>query len=156
MKKRNLINLLIGNLALVTMVSGCAAANQSELLEMINQGDQIEIEVAVPINEEQGTEESITWEELASLTTNDTLRSEWDDILGIINTETGKNGVLYVDVTGVNNNNNTLQMALHNRAFVKLMEDEDSLLELAEASMSILYTRILSTKAKKHRARFIG
>ena len=136
MKKRNLINLLIGNLALVTMVSGCAAANQSELLEMINQGDQIEIEVAVPINEEQGTEESITWEELASLTTNDTLRSEWDDILGIINTETGKNGVLYVDVTGVNNNNNTLQMALHNRAFVKLMEDEDSLLELAEASMS--------------------
>lgn len=136
MKKRNLINLLIGNLALVTMVSGCAAANQSEMLQMINNGDQIEIEVAVPINEEQGTVESITWEELASLTTNDTLRSEWDDILGIINTETGKNGVLYVDVTGVNNNNNTLQMALHNRAFVKLMEDEDSLLELAEASMS--------------------
>ncbi len=129
----------IPTLTLVIIASqlmGCAAANQSELLEMINQGDQIEIEVAVPINEEQGTEESITWEELASLTTNDTLRSEWDDILGIINTETGKNGVLYVDVTGVNNNNNTLQMALHNRAFVKLMEDEDSLLELAEASMS--------------------
>ena len=129
----------IPTLTLVIIASqlmGCAAANQSELLEMINQGDQIEIEVAIPINEEQGTEESITWEELASLTTNDTLRSEWDDILGIINTETGKNGVLYVDVTGVNNNNNTLQMALHNRAFVKLMEDEDSLLELAEASMS--------------------
>ena len=129
----------IPTLTLVIIASqlmGCAAANQSELLDMINQGDQIEIEVAVPINEEQGTEESITWEELASLTTNDTLRSEWDDILGIINTETGKNGVLYVDVTGVNNNNNTLQMALHNRAFVKLMEDEDSLLELAEASMS--------------------
>ena len=105
--------------------------NQSELLQMINQGDSIEIEVAVPLNEEQGTENQMIWEELASLTTNPEIRKSWDDTLGIINTDTGKNGVLYVGVGGENDNNNTLHVALHNREFLKQLENEDTVNSLA-------------------------
>ena len=138
MKKRNLINLLIGNLALVTMVSGCAAANQSEMLQMINNGDQIEIEVAVPAfaEQEQGEQSQLTWIELSNLETNDTLRDSWDDLLLITSTETGKNGIFYVNNEGVNVNNNTLQMVLHNRAFVKYLESEDGIADLAEGAIN--------------------
>ena len=116
---------------IASQLMGCAAANQNELLQMLQQGDAIEIEVAVPISEEQGTESSILWEQLALLETNETLRSSWDDQLGITVTDTGKNGMLYVDVDGNNVNNNTLRMALHNREFAKLFEDENSMLELS-------------------------
>lgn len=138
MKKRNLINLLIGNLALVTMVSGCAAANQSEMLQMINNGDQIEIEVAVPAfaEQEQGEQSQLTWIELSNLETNDTLRDSWDNLLLITSTETGKNGIFYVNNEGVNVNNNTLQMVLHNRAFVKYLESEDGIADLAEGAIN--------------------
>lgn len=121
---------------IASQLCGCAAASQSELLQMINRGEQIEIEVAVPLNEEQGTEQSILWEQLASLTTNPTLRSAWDDTLLITKTDTGKNGVLYVNTSGENDNNNTLAVALHNRAFLQYLESVDTLETLAEAAMS--------------------
>jgi hypothetical protein len=125
--------LAIGILATAQLMS-CASASQSELLSMINQGQAIEIEVATPINEEQGTEQSLDWEQLALLTTNPDLRKSMDDILMISNTDTGKNGVLYVNSDGENEPNNTLRVALHNREFVKFLEDDSSLSELAEAA----------------------
>lgn len=117
---------------IASQLMGCAAANQNELLQMIqNGGEAIEIEVAVPLSEEQGTESSIIWEQLALLATNDTLRDSWDDTLGITVTDTGKNGILYVDAEGKNEPNNTLRVALHNREFAKLFEEENSRLELS-------------------------
>ncbi len=118
---------------IASQLMGCAAASQSELLQMINQGDAIEIEIATPINEEQGTESALDWEELALLTTNPDLRKSWDSILNITTTDTGKNGVLYVDADGNNEPNNTLRVALHNREFLKYLDSETDTLTLAEA-----------------------
>lgn len=128
--------LIIPTLTMVVIASqlmGCAATSQSELLQMLQNGEQIEIEVASPIYEEQGEESQILWEQLALLDTNDVLRKAWDDTLGITNTETGKNGILYVNADGKNEPNNTLRVALHNREFVKFLENESSIIELSEA-----------------------
>ena len=132
----NIKRIVIPTITMVIIASqlmGCAAASQSELLQMINQGDAIEIEIATPINKEQGTESALDWEELAQLTTNPDLRKSWDNTLNITATDTGKNGVLYVDVDGNNEPNNTLRVALHNREFLKYLDSESDTLKLAEA-----------------------
>ena len=118
---------------IASQLMGCAAVTQSELLQMINQGDAIEIEVATPINQEQGTESAIDWQELASLSTNPDLRDSWDDILMITPTDTGKNGVLYVNAEGNNEPNNTLRVALHNSEFLKYLDSEADSLQLSNA-----------------------
>ena len=122
---------------IASQLMGCAAMTQSELLQAINNGDQIEIEVIEPdfVEGEQGQETALSWTELASLTTNADLRSGWDDTLGIIRTDEGKNGVFYVNEAGDNENNNTLKVVMHNRAFVQSLENEDSLTALADASL---------------------
>lgn len=132
----NIKRIVIPTITMVIIASqlmGCAAVSQSELLQMINQGDAIEIEVATPINQEQGTESAIDWQELASLTTNPDLRDSWDDILMITPTDTGKNGVLYVNVDGNNEPNNTLRVALHNSEFLKYLDSEADSLKLSNA-----------------------
>lgn len=75
--------LITGSLAFQLL--GCSAASQSELLSRINQGDQIEIEVAAPAfaESEQGTQSTLSWVELGLLDTNPTMRKDWDDILQI-------------------------------------------------------------------------
>ena len=118
---------------IASQLMGCAAVTQSELLQMINQGDAIEIEVATPINQEQGTESALDWQELASLSTNPDLRKSWDDILMITPTDTGKNGVLYVNAEGNNEPNNTLRVALHNSEFIKYLDSEADSLQLSNA-----------------------
>lgn len=122
---------------IASQLMGCAAMTQSELLQAINNGDQIEIEVIEPdfVVDEQGQETALSWTELASLTTNADLRSGWDDTLGIIRTDEGKNGVFYVNEAGDNENNNTLKVVMHNRAFVQSLESEDNLTALADASL---------------------
>lgn len=122
---------------IASQLMGCAAVSQSELLQMINNAEEIEIEIATPINQEQGTEQTLLWEVLASLQTNETLRKQWDDILGITLNDTGKNGMLYVNAEGNHENNNTLRIALHNRAFQKaLFEEEATQMELVNAALS--------------------
>ena len=122
---------------IASQLMGCAAMTQSELLQAINNGDQIEIEVIEPdfVEDEQGQETALSWTELASLTTNANLPRGWDDTLGIIRTDEGKNGVFYVNEAGDNENNNTLKVVMHNRAFVQSLENEDSLTALADASL---------------------
>ena len=103
---------------------------------MLEQGENIEIEVATPISEEQGEEQSILWEQLALLTSNPELRKAWDDTLSITMTDTGKNGMLYVNESGDNVNNNTLRVALHNREFQKAITDEVTSIELANGTLT--------------------
>ena len=132
--KRKISLLLIGTL-LGTGLTACGS--QSELLQMINAGDEIEIEIASPQAEaEQGEATSILWEQLALLDTNTELRKAWDDLLGITMTDTGKNGMLYVNADGNNVNNNTLRVALHNREFQKVISDDVQSLELANGALS--------------------
>ena len=132
--------IIIPTITLVLIASqlmGCAAASQDELLSMIDAGDSIEIEVAAPAfaEAEQGEESSLLWEQLALLSTNPAMRKAWDSTLGITNTDTGKNGMLYVGVDGKNENNNTLRVALHNREFQKALENDSTVKKLAESAM---------------------
>ena len=135
MKIKRIMIPTISAVIMASQLMGCAAVSQSELLSMINRGDNIEIEVAVPVfaEQEQGTEAELTWEVLASLDTVKELRKEWDNSLLISMTDTGKNGVLYVNALGENENNNTLRQALHNREFTKQLGDKAAMKELSGA-----------------------
>lgn len=106
MKVKKIIIPTITLVLIASQLMGCAAASQDELLSMIDAGDSIEIEVATPAfaEAEQGEESSLLWEQLALLSTNPAMRKAWDSTLGITNTDTGKNGMLYVDVDGKNEN----------------------------------------------------
>lgn len=116
---------------IASQLMGCAAASQSELLQMLEKGDAIEIEIAQPISEEKGEQSSFIWEKLGLLDTNSSLRNGWEDTLGITGANESKNGVLYVNVEGYQDSNNTLRVALHNREFLKFMESETALIGLA-------------------------
>lgn len=137
MKVKRIIIPTITLVLIASQLMGCAAASQDELLSMIDAGDSIEIEVAAPAfaEAEQGEESSLLWEQLALLTTNPAMRKAWDSTLGITNTDTGKNGMLYVGVDGKNENNNTLRVALHNREFQKALENDSTVKKLAESAM---------------------
>lgn len=127
MRVRKLVLSTFTVVMIASQLMGCSAATSGELMTMVQNNEEIEIEIAEPINNEQGVEvESITWEELASLKTNDTLRKGWDNTLSISAIENGKNGMLYVDAEGNQVNNNTLYVALHNRQFQKALEDQKS------------------------------
>ena len=137
MKVKRIIIPTITLVLIASQLMGCAAASQDELLSMIDAGDSIEIEVAAPAfaEAEQGEESSLLWEQLALLSTNPAMRKAWDSTLGITNTDTGKNGMLYVGVDGKNENNNTLRVALHNREFQKALENDSTVKKLAESAM---------------------
>ena len=137
MKVKRIIIPTITLVLIASQLMGCAAASQDELLSMIDAGDSIEIEVAAPAfaEAEQGEENSLLWEQLALLSTNPAMRKAWDSTLGITNTDTGKNGMLYVGVDGKNENNNTLRVALHNREFQKALENDSTVKKLAESAM---------------------
>lgn len=132
MKVKRIMIPMITMVCIASQLMGCAAVSQNELLGMLERGREIEIEVAVPINEEQGEENALIWEQLALLETAPEIRSSWEDILGITGSGLTKNGVLYINSSGEQDPNNTLQTALHNRAFLQFLEDESSLQTLAE------------------------
>lgn len=111
---------------------GCSV-NQSDLLQMIKDGQDIEIEIAVPESVEQGTESELQWIQLASLETDMEFRKAWDDILGITGSVGNKNGVFYVNTEGNQELNNTLRVVLNNRAFLKVLEDENTVNALEKA-----------------------
>lgn len=138
-KKKKYVVSVMAALAIVTCLSGCS--KESELLQMINNGDMIEIEVAVPQNVTETDETLLNWTVLASLTTNPDLRKEWDNKLNILVSEDSKNGVLYVNTDGKNEPNNTLRVALHNREFIKALEDKTIAEALANAA-ELAYTDI--------------
>lgn len=135
MKVHKIVIHTITAVIIVSQLMGCAAVSKSELLSMIDRGEEIEIEVAVPTFAEQKQGEQfseLTWEELASLDTVKDLRKAWDNKLLITITDTGKNGMLYVNESGENINNNTLRVALHNREFLKQLDDKAVLKEMAD------------------------
>ena len=126
---------------IASQLMGCGAMSQSELLKMINNGDTIEIEIAVPENYSEADESALAWIILASLTSQESMRAQWDDTLKITITGDGKDGCLYVDAQGNNENNNTLRVALHNKAFIDMLQDTDIIDTLAGAADTV-YTDV--------------
>ena len=137
-KFMNVKKLIIPTITMVIIASqlmGCAAVSQSELLRMINAGDQIEIEVAVPINQEDGEEVTVDWTRLDQLLSQPELRKEMDDIYKIIAQGDSKNGVFYVNLEGNQEGNNTLFNVFANRTFRTSYWENESIQEVvAEAS----------------------
>lgn len=130
--------IVIPTLTVVIMMSqllGCKAVSQSELLQMINNGDMIEIEVATPINQEQGDEQPLNWEQLDQLTTQPELRTALEDICKIYPYgDNSKNGIFYVNLKGEQDGNNTLYNTFANGAFrSNYWNDEITQLKVAEA-----------------------
>ena len=135
----NVKRIIIPTITMVVIASqlmGCAAVSKSELLTLLEQGENIEIEVASPINEEQGEEQTLDWIQLDQLQTIPELRKEMDDIFKIVPVSDTKNGVFYVDLDGNQNGNNTLYNTFMNSKFRTYWEDETTLLKVAEASLN--------------------
>lgn len=103
---------------MVSAMSGCSCSNQSELHKMIERGDSITIEVVEPDFEEQGTETTITWTELAKLMSYEDYRIGVDNALGVTSDGISKYGVIYIDAEGNQTGNATLYDAFLNKAFV--------------------------------------
>ena len=105
-------------LIIASQLMGCSSVSQSEMLQMINQGDAIEIEVAVPLNQEQGTEKTVEWIQLDQLTSQPELRSSMENIFKIVAFgDNSKNGVFYVNLDGEQDGNNTLYNVFANNKF---------------------------------------
>jgi hypothetical protein len=146
MKRKEVVAAL--GISVISTLSACGSNEetaQSDLLKMINEGDTIEIEIAVPENLVDADENTLAWIILASLTSQEGMRAQWDDTLKVTLTADGKNGCLYVDADGKNENNNTLRVVLHNRAFLTMLEDPDVMDALAQAA-DVAYTDIDSTE----------
>lgn len=121
---------------IASQLMGCAALSKSELLTLLEQGDNIEIEVATPINQEQGTEQKLDWIQLDQLQTVPELRKSLDDIFKIVYQNNTKNGVFYVDLEGNQNGNNTLYNTFMNNKFRTYWNDDKVLSQVAEAALS--------------------
>lgn len=134
-------------LIITSQLLGCSSVSKSEMQYLLEQGTEVELTIPTLKTEtgdsellaaiEKAEDEAIAWKQLASLETSPKIRKAWDDTLSITLTDTGKNGMLYVDQEGNNENNNTLRVALHNREFQKAIA-EDSLYytELTEAVLN--------------------
>lgn len=120
-------------LMVATLLVACVT---SQLAGCATKTKSMEVNVTFPESIEQGEQQPLTWEQLALLTTTPSLRKAWDDTLKITPNDTGKNGIIFVDVDGNNEPNNTLRVAMHNREFTKQLKDEATRLELANASAS--------------------
>ena len=122
---------------------GCAVVSSKEMVEMINNGQAITVEVAEPSYEVKIQGEEIRepeWVQLDQLTTFSVFRQNFDSLFNIIrvteNGINGKSGCLYVGEDGRRNGNTTLEDALRNKAFVTKYwnnpEVKNKLIEIAE------------------------
>lgn len=124
--------IFIPTLTLIVIASqlfGCGAATQDEALNMLQQTEGIELEVATPTNDTNTTEsdesilERLSWTELGSLETNPDLRAAIDSIFKVTGSTGAKQGIIYETPTSSEgdtytyNNNNTLDVAIHNYNF---------------------------------------
>lgn len=133
---------------LVSQLMGCAAASQSEMLQKINNGDQIQIEIDTPSNQEQGAEQSLDWLPLDQLNTNPELRKAIDELFKIVQESDSKNGVFYVDLEGNQNGNNTLYNTFVNSKFRGYWNDSSVMKQLAEIAFTT-YTDV-ETEGNKY------
>lgn len=128
---------------IASQLTGCSLFAESEMLTLINEGREIEIEVAMPSYEIVETGVKLfqpEWEQLDQATAYPELRSEFDTILNINkvshNGINGKSGSLYVDRDGDIYGNTAMEDAFRNKVFVeKYWRDskiKDSLIGIAD------------------------
>ena len=120
-KFMNVKRIIIPTLTMIIITSqlmGCASVSQDEALNLLRQGDQIEIEIATPKDTVKEEKDTLPWEQLASLSTYSAFRSAFDTALGVVPTsDSSKNGIVYINLAGDQDGNNTLYNAMMNRKF---------------------------------------
>ncbi|MBM7854135.1 hypothetical protein JOC37_000507 [Desulfohalotomaculum tongense] len=143
-KFKKIIVPIMSTVIITSQLTGCAAVNSKEMINMIDSGQSIALEVSKPSYEVviQGEPQGmLDWVQLDQLKTyNKGFRQGFDELFNInIVTENGvngKNGCLFVDEEGDRNGNTTLEDALRNKVFVtkywKNTEVKSKLVDLAE------------------------
>lgn len=127
---------------IASQLCGCACSSKDELHKMIEKGEQIEIEVAEPDFEEQGTETQITWTELAKLANYADFRLAFEQILGISSASGIKNGIAYINLDGKTEQNNTLYNAFMNKSFVENYWNNEKVQQAAKMAASENYADV--------------
>ena len=98
-KFMNVKRIIIPTLTMIIITSqlmGCASVSQDEALNLLRQGDQIEIEIATPKDTVKEEKDTLPWEQLASLSTYSAFRSTFDTALGVVPTsDSSKNGIFH-------------------------------------------------------------
>ena len=134
MKVKKVVVPALSLMLAVAQLTGCRMASSKELVAMLDSGEQIEINVALPEGAEELKGEPVDWKALASLDDQSDLRTRIDDVFGIIPYGDGKNGVLYVNPeTEEWDNNNTLENVYKNKAFTEMFADETVTEDLSSA-----------------------
>lgn len=145
MKRKNII-IIVGAIVLVGIITvvGISLTRESEptlsdeTLDLIQKNDQIELEIAVPIDqEEQGTQSELSWMQLSYINTyQDTLRTPMENILGItLDKEWNmKRGMIYENNSGTIFQNNTLKGALQNSEFRAAVDNDEIIAKLSDAA----------------------
>lgn len=146
MKIKKIVLSIIAIAILTSQLAGCATISSSELVDLINEGETIVLEISVPEGEALDTmiETAMTPTELAQLDTytENGFRNEFDKLFSVNKVTSGdintKQGCMYVINNGteeVQNGNTSLRDAFGNRIFTKYMNYElvrSDLADLAE------------------------
>ena len=126
MRIKRMTIMTISLVMMMSTIAGCSVVSDKELMELINDGESITIEYAVPDYQSADLQEvaDFEWVELDQLQTyNRGFRQTVDEIFNInIVTESGrngKNGVLFVDDAGKRNGNAVLADAFNNKVFME-------------------------------------
>ena len=152
MRTKRIVVPVMAAIIFVSQLIGCAAVSSNEMVEMINNGESIVIEVNEPtsyeILEEVGeSNDDVTWVQLDQLKTfNMGFRQGFDEILNINTisdpsqgTIGGKQGCIYIVNVGgkeMRSGNTTLDDAFRNKTFIEKYfsneENQNKLIELCE------------------------
>lgn len=111
---------------IVSQISGCSIFKSSEMVDMINAGQSITIELSKPSYDvvvKGQQQDDAVWTQLDQLKTFNTgFRQEFDELFNVNiitqNGVNGKSGSLYVDQAGDRDGNTTLEDAFRNKVFV--------------------------------------
>ena len=152
MKKKNIVIIavaifILGVIAVVgigmlgkdkPIISDDKPLTWDEILDLIQKNEMIEIEIAVPKDEEQGELKSLDWIILSELTSyQETLRVPVEDAFYIkVDQETGeKTGYFYRDEKGNTVKDNSLKNILtSNQLVAQMLDNEDTLQKLSDAA----------------------
>lgn len=125
MKLKKIVIPVMALIILTSQLAGCATFSSKEMLNMLDSGESVTIELAQPDYKISvlGTQESSTdWVQLDSLKTYNDFRMSFDTLLNInkitTNGVNSKSGSLYVDKNNNQVGNSTLENAFRNKVFV--------------------------------------
>lgn len=146
--KRRTVQIVIPMLTAILILGGCGkeSASKKEILDMLNTSDTITIELTTTDNED-GTQCKVNWVKLGDMTSSKEIRDCMDEQFKITGNAGNKNGVFYVNEKGENTQNNTLAVAMKNRAFTTIFNNKDDL-ELVNYNILSKYADLDSDSEK--------